>query len=381
MKYHEHHAKLLLEREPNMNSFWLQKRKCLYILICSNILIWLVLGLMFYSPSIHYIPMKMYRYFYPVDSIYCYRLKMESLSDISSINPKKDKSIFFHETSCKSFIKGKISIEARQACAVESAAKMNPNFDVYLLFTSPGILHFDGDESDRFLKALLSYKNVKMMHLDYEKYVEGTPVEHLYKSGIIEDSDYAMSHASDVLRYLTLWKYGGIYLDLDVIVTKSLEKLPPNYSGAESDKDVAAGVMSFSSSGKGHTLAGTCLDDLKNNFNGRDWGYNGPGVVTRLLKSICGGAKLAKDMIKKDCQGFKVYPRESFYAVPWTKWKMFFDENSTGAVNKLTKKSYAIHVWNKHSASTKISLTSNVSYILNARKFCPKVVQECDDFF
>ncbi|KAG5876026.1 hypothetical protein JTB14_009815 [Gonioctena quinquepunctata] len=336
---------------------------------------------MYYVVTSQFIPIKMYHYLYPTDSIYCYRLQTESLPDISTVNPQRDKSIFFHETSCKSFIKGRITIEARQACAVESAAKMNPNFDVYLLFTSPGVLRFDGDESDRFLKALLSYKNIKIMHLDYGKYIDGTPVEHLFESGSIENSDYAMSHASDVLRYLTLWKFGGIYLDLDVIVTKSLENLPPNYAGAESDRNVAAGVMSFSSGGRGHVLARTCLNDLKDNFNGKDWGYNGPGVITRLLKSICGGAKLAKDMIKKDCLGFKVYPTDRFYAVPWWKWKMFFDSNVTDTVLKLTENSYAIHVWNKHSVNTKIPLTSDVSYISHARTFCPKVVEECDEFF
>lgn len=97
-------------------------------------------------------------------------------------------------------MKDKISISPRQACAVESAAKMNPGMDVYLLFTSPGKFNFEGDESDNMLQALLKYKNVKIMHLDFEKYIEDTPLEKLYKSGLIQNSDYARSHASDVLR-------------------------------------------------------------------------------------------------------------------------------------------------------------------------------------
>lgn len=82
-------------------------------------------------------------------------------------------------------------------------------------------------------------------------------------------------------RYLTLWKYGGIYLDLDVIVIKSLEDLHPNYAGAESDANVAAGVLNFSPVGHGHQLAKSCLNDLKDHFDGHNWGNNGPGVITR----------------------------------------------------------------------------------------------------
>lgn len=134
------------------------------------------------------------------NDIQCYRKNRESLKDISQISPRKGKSIFFHETSCKSYEKGKLLISSRQACAVESAAKMNPNLDVYLLYSSPGLLKFEGDESDKFLEVLLEYKNVKIMHLDYGKYTKGTLVEDLYTSGKLEQSHFVVSHASDVLR-------------------------------------------------------------------------------------------------------------------------------------------------------------------------------------
>lgn len=65
----------------------------------------------------------------------------ESLSDISDYPPsKKKKNIFFLETSCTSSEKGKIYLSPRQACAVESAARMNPDMEVYLLFASPGVI-------------------------------------------------------------------------------------------------------------------------------------------------------------------------------------------------------------------------------------------------
>lgn len=38
---------------------------------------------------------------------------------------------------------------------------------------------------------------------------------------------------SDFLRFLVLYKYGGIYLDTDVIVQKNLNELPANFLGKE----------------------------------------------------------------------------------------------------------------------------------------------------
>ncbi|XP_031353901.1 lactosylceramide 4-alpha-galactosyltransferase-like isoform X2 [Photinus pyralis] len=200
------------------------------------------------------------------------------------------------------------------------------------------------------------------------------------RDGKVEASLYARSHASDVLRYLSLWKYGGIYLDLDVIVIKPLQDLPANYAGSESENNVAAGVINFSPDGRGHGFAQRCLEDLRRNFRGKDWGYNGPGVITRLLKNLC-GVKKAKDMLKKDCRGFKVYPPEAFYPVEWWNWKMYFDSKYNEKMLNITRNSYVIHVWNKHSVNTKIKINSEVPYSIFAKKYCPKVFAECEEYF
>ncbi|CAG9830874.1 unnamed protein product [Diabrotica balteata] len=315
------------------------------------------------------------------NTIQCYRIKTEkTLPSIENFNPQRGKSIFFHETSCRSFYRGKIWISSRQACAVESVAKLNPNMEVYLLYTSPMDFKFEGDESDRFLKVLLSYPNVKILHLDYENYTRESPVEDLYRSGKIESSRHVVAHASDVLRYLTLWKYGGLYMDLDVIALKPVDDLKDNYAGIESSSVVASGVLNFDAAGEGHKLVERCLMDLKENFDGQMWSKNGPGVITRLLESLC-KANRTEDMLNNDCEGFTPYPSHTFYPVPWQKWKMYFEEESFGAVMNMTQNSFAIHAWNKLSEETKIPLTSNVPYLYFAKKFCPKVVDACDEVF
>lgn len=48
-------------------------------------------------------------------------------------------------------------------------------------------------------------------------------------------------------------------MDLDVVVQKSFENVEPNFSGAESGEDVAAGVMSFDHNGIGHEIATLCI--------------------------------------------------------------------------------------------------------------------------
>lgn len=123
-------------------------------------------------------------------------------------------SIFFHETSCSK----EATLTARQACAVESAARMNPNRAVYLFYLSPSEL---SPKSETFYHLLIRYKNIKIRRILVKDYFANTPLEQWYKSGTLETtSKWPTSHMSDVLRYLTLWKFGGIYLDLDVVMIK-----------------------------------------------------------------------------------------------------------------------------------------------------------------
>ncbi len=46
---------------------------------------------------------------------------------------------------------------------------------------------------------------------------------------------YLVSHASDVLRFLLLWRYGGTYLDMDQIFVKALPTTVRNFVGKEGD--------------------------------------------------------------------------------------------------------------------------------------------------
>lgn len=96
------------------------------------------------------------------------------------------------------------------------------------------------------VKVLLRYKNVKFVFVELSGYFRGSPVESLYESGKLEESLYFTSHLSDVLRYLTLWRYNGIYLDLDMIVQTPLDEIPPNFACAESYQVVNGALLSLS---------------------------------------------------------------------------------------------------------------------------------------
>lgn len=324
--------------------------------------------------------------------------------------PTPGRTIFFHETSCHYTAKSSIDslfnsfgvfvhskeattegiptaltngaslvhLSARQACAVESAALHNPNFDIFVLFASA--VYSDNSTAQPILDAVLSYSNVHLRNVNLWTYAADTPIYEWLKGGKLFTSKFVLSHVSDFLRYLTLWRWGGTYLDLDLVVKRSLEDVPPNFSGAESKAAIAAGVMNFAPDGFGHDIAEQCLRDLQRNFDGRDWGNNGPGVITRVLQDVCQTNNIAI-MNRERCSGFQVYPKEAFYAISWPLWEHFFEAQYLEETLKQIDNSYIAHVWNKHSMQRRVKVGSNVAYGKLAERHCPKVYAACGEFF
>lgn len=295
------------------------------------------------------------------------------LPDATQVLPHRDvkrAAFFFVETSCGG------NVNARQACAVESAAKLHPDADVYLLLISPpSALNLSANPS---LQALTKhYTNAHVLYMHLNDYFHGSPLEKWYRSGVLKASQYQQSHTSDVFRFFTLWKYGGTYLDLDIVLTRTLNGLK-NFAGAESLLDIAAGVINFEP--RKSELAFQCVKDIRDNFKGDDWGSNGPGVITRVLQRLC-RVKNTSLMTRKRCSGFAVLPPSAFYPVKWKDWRLYFDESKSNSTMHSLSHSYGIHVWNKFSATQNITVGSKQPYGLVAQQFCPHVYSSSGSIF
>lgn len=193
---------------------------------------------------------------------------------------------------------------------------------------------------------------------------------------------YLTSHISDFLRFLTLWRWGGLYLDLDTITLQSMEHLQSNYVGAESERNLAAGVLNFAHDGIGNAIALQCLLNFQDNFETHDWGNNGPGVVTRVLKSLCKTEIIGPMYKSKDqCFGFRVYGRKPFYSISFDEWMDFFDPNSVERTLQRLNGSYVAHFWNNVSKKETISLrNTRTAYGELAKTHCPLVYEATDKY-
>ncbi|KAG4066882.1 hypothetical protein HA402_012949 [Bradysia odoriphaga] len=311
----------------------------------------------------------------------CYRRKdntsnnlVEYLVDVmdSDRMPVPDNTIFFYITTC--FESGRIELKPREACAIESAAKHNPNRDIFVLFISP--VGFT-DIIPSSVESVLKYPNVHLRNNDMWKYAAGTPLDQWLRSDAMFYSNYLYEHMSDVLRFLTLYKFGGIYADTDVVVKKSFDGLGLNFAGDDWGTVVGCSVLGLSVTGLGHKIAAHCLNEIIHHYNGKEFIENGPWVFTRTLNHLCQTSDRNLWSIEQ-CHGFRLLPKNTFFPIEWIDWLWYFNATFTKSTLRASEDSTLIHVWNDRSRNTRLELGSNTAYELTAEQNCPMVYSTSD---
>ncbi|XP_048405265.1 lactosylceramide 4-alpha-galactosyltransferase-like [Stegostoma tigrinum] len=245
-------------------------------------------------------------------------------------------------------------------CSVESAARSHPRAKI--VFYMKGL---SAAKAKTFGISLLNcFPNVEIRPLDLIDLFADTPLSLWYSRLHQWWQPYLIPTIADACRLVLLWKYGGIYLDTDIIVLKNLLNLT-NSLGKEEQYLLNTAFLSFD---RGHDFIGNCLKDFAEHFNAWIWGHQGPQLVTRVLKKWCQKRSVAKI---QQCKGVSVLPPEAFYPIPWQDWKKYFKVMSRSEAQRLLKNSYAVHIWNKMSHGTSFSRGSKVMIDQLCSVYCP----------
>ena len=248
-------------------------------------------------------------------------------------------SIWMIETS------GRNHLEPLELCSLESAALHNPNKSVHFLLTDPV------QEPEGYLSKLMEiYPNIIAQFLNLDTLLLSSPLAELWRSGKVHASPYPVSHLSDLIRYLLLHRWGGVYLDTDVISLKAVPEAK-NFTAIEwapLDR-VAAGAMAFTPA---HPILTEVLESLAANFS-TTWGGNGPLRLDSVLRAKCvqPGNKWGPL-----CGDVVILPQEEFYAINWRDVGWFFQPDAWPNVSSALKGRSGVHLWGKHSRSMMSSL-------------------------
>ncbi|XP_066343297.1 uncharacterized protein At4g19900-like [Miscanthus floridulus] len=206
---------------------------------------------------------------------------------------------------------------------------------------------------------------------DFAYLLNGTPAEAwlgaVQRGGVSLGSVPLGQNLSNLLRLALLYRYGGIYLDADVVVLRPLSDLR-NAIGAQA-VDEATGdwrrlnnaVMVFD---RAHPLLHEFIAEFAAAFDGSKWGHNGPYLVSRVASRL---RHRSPDL------AFAVLPPRAFYPVHWSKIGGLFvapkdrkDKRWVKAkVENIKGESFGIHLWNRESSRLEMEEGSVVGTLIS----------------
>lgn len=291
--------------------------------------------------------------FYSIENISKFFEQEEYENILNAKNqPENGENVFFIESG-ESL--SDVTLNTRQACSIESAALSNPYLRIFLIYSSRRRLAKLKMTSQ--IEALLSYPNIFINYLDLEQISVGSPFEKFVRSRKLLKSDFRIQHTS-VLRLILLWKYGGTYLDTDMIVKRNLDAKNSNYACAQ-DEDYVNGAI----------------------LNLDKFATNGPQLITDVLAQLCKTDNITQMVELENCEGFHVLKSDYCYPIPYNSWEYLMNEEYVDFVMDSINNSLVVHFWNYMSADTKINKNSNAPYIQLAREFCPNVFKQSKNVF
>ncbi|XP_004625044.1 alpha-1,4-N-acetylglucosaminyltransferase [Octodon degus] len=250
------------------------------------------------------------------------------------------------------------------SCAVESAAKTYPEQPV--VFFMKGLNHSTqppSNSSHPGLSLLSAMDNVFLSPLDLNRLFEDTPLFSWYTHINSKAEKHWLHVSSDASRLAIIWKYGGIYMDTDVI---SIRPIPEeNFLAAQSSQVSSNGVFGFLPH---HPFLWECMENFVEHYNSHIWGNQGPILITRMLRLWC---KLRdfQELSDHRCQNMSFLHPHRFYPISFSHWKRYYEVWDT---EPTFNNSYALHLWNHMNQGKKTVIKGSNTLVENLyRKYCP----------
>lgn len=307
-----------------------------------------------------------------IDVINIFPKPNKSISDLSGNTIQGEKNIFFVESWQPP--DHMMHLVPRGACAIEAAAKQNPDYQIYVFF-----LDVTGytEEAQSLVTALEWYDNVHLIGVSLMELAQNSSITSWVKEGAYKSSRYKIGHVADIARLLILSKFVGTYMDYDMWSLKGISHLGVNYAVAESVMLVTNNFMNFGSDTTARQLINRLLDLLPDVWKPNGWTTQGPGLITQVLREQC-NTVWTDAMTRENCGGFQVIPSKEVLPISLYERDYFFE---TGALKKgvaLLNNATAIHLWSSYTRHRLVDKNAKILLNYIATQVCPRTFQSIE---
>ncbi|XP_046858172.1 lactosylceramide 4-alpha-galactosyltransferase-like [Xenia sp. Carnegie-2017] len=148
------------------------------------------------------------------------------------------------------------------------------------------------------------------------------------------------SHETDLIRLLLLYKYGGIYIDTDVIIVRDWHDLPSNVIGWESSDTLNGAILKFDK--PCHPFLQMCIEQFSRHYS-QALAENGPLLLSRVYQQWS-AVNRSNDVILVNSNVFYMF----FYgAIAKECFEVTFGAIYNAKMKILEDDAYAVHLYSK----------------------------------
>jgi lactosylceramide 4-alpha-galactosyltransferase len=181
---------------------------------------------------------------------------------------------------------------------------------------------------------------------------------------------YWYANEANLLRLLLLYKYGGIYMDTDMIVVRPLDTLGNNIVGWQGANTLNNAFLKFE---KNNIFLRASLENFVKHYSGRYWGHNGPDLLTRVYRASHWGQDIVKPVDHK-----------LFYMIHYSKMKRQCFEDTEGETFRANMKTLRTEAFVFHTNS-KITWSKGANGNLKDGTICKHILNSycvlCDTIY
>ena len=211
--------------------------------------------------------------------------------------------------------------------------------------------------------------NVRFEREDVMEHVRDTPLWTL-KERSFDGSHHPLTHHSDAVRVGLLWKYGGVYVDLDCVVLRPLHCLNNTVGLVDYQANwVENGVMSFEPA---HPFLWFLMKYMAFAYRPEEYMSLGPSTLTDAIKYFCAVDELAAQRPYR-CRhnvSLTLQPWNAFYAVNFQQRSAFYRAPLDPLDVAKLSGSFLSHVYD---AGRGRPAAPQSLYDVLARQYCPVV--------
>eukprot|EP00968_Pinguiococcus_pyrenoidosus_P026312 scaffold7068_cov301-Pinguiococcus_pyrenoidosus.AAC.7 len=244
--------------------------------------------------------------------------------------------------------KGQASRESRiPVISIESACKNNPGAQFYLYVPRGASVSFEPSLLDEIANGGCFIERVSF---DYFSFFVGSPLESWLSKNLkdLRKGQYWYSHATDLFRTVALWRFGGWYLDTDVLVLKPLGGFSNTVAWEGPNRPLVNNAVSVFA--RQSLLMREIMHHITIAYKKKDWISAGPGAITTTLVRWP-----RKNCADPDC--IHILSNRAFFPIAHFE-PLFRPDVGDDEAARLLDGAYCIHLWNRDTKRHKATQRS-----------------------